>query len=245
MSTLAGILRGPVGARADLAINSSGAPLTVTIPPYVGGTDRYNEQSFAFTPQRASGTPYTVTATPVGGTVRATFHESKDAVVGGATDPADSYEPCHSADGRIVAFTSSASYLAPAVTGTTTANVYRRDLQTKQTTLVSRGVKGSAVGGSKPSISEDGARIAFQSFSADLVTGDVNGLWDIFVHNNVTGETRAITTMTNNSPSSVSITRTGAYIAFGSNNQYDPSARASGLFVAFTGLASAFMSMPY
>lgn len=277
---------------------------------------------------------------------------------------ADSYEPSISGDGRVVAFTSSASNLTAGVAGVSTPNVYRAEPESHQLTLVTRGVNGTAVGGSKPSISEDGAKIAFQSSSRDLVTDDTNGLWDIFVydqasggltrisrpfgggerdqgnesasrevapvisgdgkivalattstslvagdrngfqdvfvvdlrsgrvqrasvtsagmeadgdspveqggrlalsfngewvafasaaknlgapagnvfmHNNATGETRAVTTMTNNSPSSVSITRTGAYVAFGSNNQYDPGARASGLFVAFTGLANAFM----
>src|SRR6185436_1967456 len=36
-------------------------------------------------------------------------------------------------------------------------------------------------GGSKPSISHDGNRIAFYSHTATLVAGDNNGLWDIFL----------------------------------------------------------------
>ena len=36
-------------------------------------------------------------------------------------------------------------------------------------------------GGSKPSISNDGSRVAFYSHSETLVTNDNNGLWDIFL----------------------------------------------------------------
>ena len=33
-----------------------------------------------------------------------------------------------------------------------------------------------------PSISSDGRYVAFQSYASNLVAGDTNGTWDIFVH---------------------------------------------------------------
>jgi Tol biopolymer transport system component len=112
---------------------------------------------------------------------------------GGQADGASS-EPVLSGDGSVLAWTSTASNLAAGVSGTTTPNVYRRVLAggtttpgttpgtTPVTTLVSRDAQGKGVGGARPAISEDGNRLAFWSAAATLVAGDVNGLWDIFVH---------------------------------------------------------------
>ena len=87
----------------------------------------------------------------------------------------ESFEPTLSGDGRIVAFSTGASNLTAGVSGTSTINVVRRDLTAGTNTLVSLGSvgsgAGSGVGGSKPSLSEDGNRLAFYSFSAQLVAG--------------------------------------------------------------------------
>ncbi|OYU78069.1 MAG: hypothetical protein CFE45_29985, partial [Burkholderiales bacterium PBB5] len=82
---------------------------------------------------------------------------------------------------------SGASNLSTGVSGINTINVYRRDLVSGATTLVTRGLGGSGVGGGRPMLSEDGVRLAFYSFAADLVVGDGNGLWDIFVLDATTG----------------------------------------------------------
>ncbi len=105
----------------------------------------------------------------------------------GAEANAESYEPTLSGDGRVVAFSSGASNLSTGVSGINTINVYRRDLVSGATTLVTRGLAGSGVGGARPMLSEDGQRLAFYSFAADLVVGDGNGLWDIFVLDATTG----------------------------------------------------------
>ena len=42
----------------------------------------------------------------------------------------------------------------------------------------------------KPTISADGGRVAFHSEATNLVPGDSNGCWDVFVHDRATGQTR-------------------------------------------------------
>ena len=90
--------------------------------------------------------------------------------------------PSISADGRFVAFSSQASNL---VSGDTngTIDVFVRDRQTGQTTLVSvssSGEQGNG-GSGKPSISADGRFVAFSSQASNLVSGDTNAIDDIFV----------------------------------------------------------------
>jgi Tol biopolymer transport system component len=41
----------------------------------------------------------------------------------------------------------------------------------------------------EPSISADGRYVAFRSWASNLVVGDTNGAWDVFVHDRHTGET--------------------------------------------------------
>ncbi len=95
---------------------------------------------------------------------------------------APSAEASISGNGRYVAFTSNATTLAGGVKDTSSPNVYLRDMQTGAITLISKNPKtGDALSGSRPSISEDGSRIAFYSFSDKLVGGDNNDLWDIFI----------------------------------------------------------------
>lgn len=80
------------------------------------------------------------------------------------------------ADGQWIAFSSRAG-LVPADTNSRD-DVYRRNLGTGAVTLVSAINGGSAPGNaaaSAPSISADGAWVAFQSYATDLVTGFVSG----------------------------------------------------------------------
>ena len=91
------------------------------------------------------------------------------------------FEPTISGDGNLIAFSSSADTLAPGVTGTSTVNVYLRDMQSGAVTLISKSEKdGKGGGGSRPSISEDGSRIAFHNYFP-LTKEDKNDLWDIYV----------------------------------------------------------------
>jgi Tol biopolymer transport system component len=101
---------------------------------------------------------------------------------GGVEANAESFEPTVSGDGRLVAFSTGASNLTPGVSGINTINVVLRDLAAGTNALVSATAGGVGVGGSKPALAEDGSRLAFHSISSQLVAGDTNGLWDVFVY---------------------------------------------------------------
>lgn len=142
----------------------------------------------------------------------------------------ESFEPTVSGDGKVVAFSSSAGNLAPGVSGTSTVNVFRRDLTTGATTLVTRDAGGMGVGGSRPSLSEDGNRLAFQSFAATLVPTDANGLWDVFVYDHAAG------TITR-----VSLTSTGAERNQGTESAsrvVSPTISGDGRYVAYATTAT-------
>ncbi len=94
----------------------------------------------------------------------------------------DSGQPAISADGRYVAFSSSALGLVSVATPTGQTQVYRRDRTGQATVLVSHAPDGSAgtQSSGQPSISGDGSVVAFSSLSPNLVTGDVNEMEDVF-----------------------------------------------------------------
>ena len=85
-----------------------------------------------------------------------------------------------------IAFTSSASNLVTGVDAGSMVNVYWLNLSTGEQKLISVDYKTKkGGGGSRPSISMvagDSTKIAFHSASPNLVPGDKNNLWDIFVY---------------------------------------------------------------
>ncbi len=95
---------------------------------------------------------------------------------------ADSYCYGLSDDGRYVVFISNASNL---VSGDTNGfyDVFVRDRLAGQTTRISVSSSGTQANeySHKPAISANGRFIAFLSFASNLVDGDVNGFYDIFV----------------------------------------------------------------
>ncbi len=153
--------------------------------------------------------------------------------VGVGSDPG--WEPRISANGRYVAFTTTErAVLVPDSPGPSGApiQVLVRDLQTSQTTLVSRSSAGMHGNGMSqhPTISADGRFVAFYSQAGDLVAGDISGIGgftDTFVHDRETGETTMVSVSSagvqannhsgqglNKSPS---ISHDGRYIAFHSS----------------------------
>ena len=92
-----------------------------------------------------------------------------------------------SADGRFVAFASYASNLVPGDTNGGSDNepdAFVHDRQTGRTTRVSVGPNGRQSNSSsyQPALSADGRFVAFQSGASNLVPGDTNDIWDVFVH---------------------------------------------------------------
>ncbi len=94
----------------------------------------------------------------------------------------DSTWPSISADGRYVAFESGASNLVDGDTNDVD-DIFVRDLQTGTTRRVSaasNGRQGNHVS-RNPSISADGSYVAFHSWASNLVPGDTNGTYDVFM----------------------------------------------------------------
>jgi Tol biopolymer transport system component len=138
----------------------------------------------------------------------------------GAEADGPSVDVSISGDGRFVAFSSLATNL---VTNDTngTQDVFVHDRLSGVTTRVSvasSGAQGSSVSG-VPAFSADGRWIAFESESPDLVPGDVNVAWDVFVHDRQTGQT-----------SLVSLNSNGVQ---GTSSSNGPEISANGRFVTF------------
>jgi Tol biopolymer transport system component len=101
---------------------------------------------------------------------------------GGVQGTGNSTYPALSADGRFVAFDSAASNL---VAGDTNAfrDCFVRDRQSGTVERVSvdtAGTQGDSLS-SIPSLSANGGRVAFQSYATNLVAGDTNVLYDVFL----------------------------------------------------------------
>jgi len=144
---------------------------------------------------------------------------------GGTQGNGDSGCPSISADGRYVAFQSYASNLVPGDTNEV-GDVFVHDRLTGQTTRVSvasDGTEGNDYS-RRPSISADGRYVAFASLASNLVPGDTNGTWDVFVHDRLTGQTTR-----------VSVASGGAQ---GNSGSWCPSISADGRYVAFQSYAS-------
>src|SRR5205807_4348450 len=144
---------------------------------------------------------------------------------GTAAGTATSGDPVISNDGRYVAFASLARDLGPTDNNNFT-DLYVRDLVAGTTSLVSINAAGTATGNStsdSPVMSGDGRYVAFESAASDLVSGDTNNTWDVFVRDLVAGTTTLVSvnaagTGTGNAQSVYpAMTSDGRYVAFQSN----------------------------
>jgi len=132
----------------------------------------------------------------------------------------DSYHPAISADGRYVAFDSQAGNLAPGDTNGN-ANIFIHDRRTGKTSIISKDSAGKPGNQNSfsPAISADGRYVAFLSQAANLVSGNINGKVNIFVHDRKTGKT--------------TVTSKDSVGAFGNGDSYNPAISADGRFVVF------------
>lgn len=136
---------------------------------------------------------------------------------------ADSSEPALSADGRYIAFSSLAPNL---VAGDTNRSgdvfVYDRVTKVIRRVSVGAGVQGNGES-SQPAISTHGRYVAFVSVASNLVTGDTNRVFDVFVRDRGAKVTQRISVATNG---------VGA-----SDVSFQPAISAHGRFVAFSSAA--------
>ena len=126
---------------------------------------------------------------------RATGTTSRVSVASdGSEGNGSSQAPAISADGRYVAFQSLATNLIAGDT-TGTWDVFVHDRTTGTTSRISAASDGTEANNhaTLPSISADGQHVAFESSASNLVAGDSNGAWDVFVHDRITGTTIRVT----------------------------------------------------
>jgi Tol biopolymer transport system component len=137
---------------------------------------------------------------------------------------AQSDYPVISADGRFVAFSSFATDLVPG-DDNLSEDVFVHDRlngpngTTTRVSVATGGEQGNS-DSNTPSISADGRFVAFQSGATNLVPGDNNLVWDVFVHDRLTGTT----------------TRVSVAPGGGQANSWsgEPSINGDGRFVAFS-----------
>jgi len=148
---------------------------------------------------------------------------------GGVQVNGGSSYPSISADGRFVAFLSSATNLVAGDTNGVT-DAFVRDCQTGQTTRVSVASDGTQANLTTRStaISGDGRFVAFHSDANNLVAGDTNSDQDMFVHDRLTGETTR-----------VNLTSAGVQ---SNEDAVHPSINGDGRFVAFDSRATGLVA---
>ncbi len=157
-----------------------------------------------------------------------------------AQDPVDgalglsSWESAISADGRYIAFSSTAVNLVPGDTNGM-SDIFVKDLVTGSLQMVSVASDGKQAvgacsngqtGSSGPSISADGRYVAFSSCATNLAPGDTNLTWDGFVHDRKTRKTEMVTVRSdgkqptlpavNRSSHATSISPEGRYVGISS-----------------------------
>ncbi len=140
----------------------------------------------------------------------------------GAQGNSESYSPSIAADGRCVAFHSRATNLVPSDTNNS-MDVFIHDRQSGITERVSVDSVGAQAnwGGYYPSISADGVYVAFESYATNLVGGDTNGNWDIFVRDRQSGTTERVSVASGGAQGDfdsidASVSTDARYVAFAS-----------------------------
>jgi Tol biopolymer transport system component len=125
-------------------------------------------------------------------------------------------------DGRFVAFGSDATNLVPGDVDDFASDVYLRDRATGTTEGISTIAppSGPVRHSGAPAISADGQLVAFNSWDSNLVPGDTNDRYDVFVFNRGTGTIER-----------VSVTDAGVE---GNDDSLGPALSADGRFVAFS-----------
>jgi Tol biopolymer transport system component len=193
-----------VGSAPSISADGRYVAFTSSFSGFVSGDTNANWDVFVRDQQ--SGTTTRISVTAAGGQVKGS-----------------SGHPSISADGRFVAFTSSASGLVSLDTNAT-SDAFVHDRQTGRPSRVSVSTLGRQANSYSvtPAISADGRFVAFQSHASNLVVGDTNGVPDIFVRDLQTQETSRVSVtnlgkQANSSSAFPSISSDGRFVAFLSN----------------------------
>ncbi len=157
-------------------------------------------------------------------TTRASLASTGVQSTGGANDA-----PSLSSNGRYVAFASLATNLVPGDTNAM-SDVFVRDTVANTTIRVSVSSGGAQSNGisDQPAISGDGRYVAFHSNATNLVTGDTNAKYDVFVRDVVAGTTTRVSVSTSGTE--------------GNGDSAQPAVSADGRYVAFQSFADNLIS---
>ncbi len=179
----------------------------------------------------------TCTGAPAGCT-RSTIRVS--VATDGSQSFGSSFQPRISADGRFVAFSSTAGNLV-ADDSNGARDTFVRDTcvgaqtgcspSTIRVSVASDGTQGNSSSNFKTSISADGRFVAFSSRASNLVTGDTNGFSDIFVRDTCAGATGC-------TPTTIRVSVADDGTQGDSFVRFFSSLSADGRFVAFSSTAS-------
>ncbi len=211
-----------VGATTRVSVDSSGTQANNgSSNPAISSNGRYvafqSSASNLVTGDTNGQSDIFVHDTLIGTTTRVSVDSSGTEANGASS------KPSISSDGRYVAFQSGATNLVAGDTNLSD-DIFVHDTTTGTTTRVSVDSSGTEAnsGSNDPSISPDGRYVAFWSFASNLVAGDTNGQFDVFVNDTTTGITiRASVdssgTEANGASTNPSISSNGRYVAFQSN----------------------------
>jgi len=217
------LVSAPQDPTSPLADNYSTEAAITPDGRFVAFSSRANNLSFPFTPG-SSPTQYDVY-------VRDTINGTTtlvSAAIGGGRGNLDSSDPSISDDGRYVVFVSNASNLVANDSYNRHYDVFRRDMLTGTTELVTvpfDGVGGGNDDSSGPKISGNGRHVVFTSMAYNLLANDLNyGIPDVMVRDMETGVTSLATIPYDTSRGGtggmpgVAISRDGRYIGFASRH---------------------------
>ena len=169
------------GTMEQITVTGAEAPLGLGgSAPSISGTGRY--VTFASATNEVGA--FTDSFNDVFLRDRAAGTTERVSLSGSATKPnGSSGAGAVSDDGRYVAFTSMSDGLTMFTDAPGTMDVFVRDRTNASTDLVTRSTASvpSATGGTEPTISADGSKVAFSSSSPTLVSGDTNGAVDVFI----------------------------------------------------------------
>ena len=133
--------------------------------------------------------------------------------------------PSLNADGRFVAFSSEASNLVPGDTnGVRDIFVHDREKRTTRLVSVASGGPQGNEGSRSAAISSDGRFVTFWSLASNLVTEDLPGTADVFIHQLDTGMTERVSVASNGEA--------------GNDSSLESSINGDGRFVVFSSFAS-------
>lgn len=140
---------------------------------------------------------------------------------GGVQGEGHSYNSTISPTGRYVVFQSSCSNFDPADPLAGSTNIYLRDLKKDTTRLVSANSAGVLSDGydAFPAVSKNGRIVVWESDASNLVEGDTNAKFDIFVRDMKTGVTTRVSVATNGTE--------------GNDHSFNPSVSHNGRWIAF------------